>query len=162
MMSHGFFVDFPWTFDVFSRMFDDFCWVSMIFNDFRPFQEGAAVYGDQKQQYLADLSATLKNVPDAIRHTYLNDKLEALFSIFRRLFCRLLVVLAPIAPACRWAFESLFLCLLGLVYEVVGPRHTAEFASWHVEPYTEEMQMVGEMGPARVVRGIHPRLKSPF
>lgn len=34
MMSHGFFVDFPWTLDGFSRMFDDFCWVSMIFNDF--------------------------------------------------------------------------------------------------------------------------------
>jgi len=83
-------------------------------------EENATVYGEHKKQYLKDVSAAIKDMPDTVRHSYLNDKLEAN------------------------TFDS-------RIPKVLGPaRDTAEYAAWHVEPYSEEMHMVGELGPARV------------
>jgi len=86
-------------------------------------EEGAAIYGSQKEQYLEDLQQLLKDAPTETRGQYLQDKLEEPTQ-------EMLAVRMP---------------------EVLGPpRDGPEFAAWHVEPYQEEMQMVGELGPARV------------
>lgn len=86
-------------------------------------EEGAAIYGSQKEQYLEDLQQLLKDAPTETRGQYLQDKLEEPTQ-------EMLAVRLP---------------------EVLGtPRDGPEFAAWHVEPYQEEMQMVGELGPARV------------
>ncbi|CAE7578297.1 unnamed protein product [Symbiodinium natans] len=86
-------------------------------------EEGAAIYGSQKEQYLEDLNQLLKDAPTETKCQYLNDKLEE-----------------PTHESLAVRFP-----------EVLGPaRDGPEFAAWHVEPYQEEMQMVGELGPARV------------
>eukprot|EP00435_Cladocopium_sp_Y103_P052580 s111_g16.t1 len=83
-------------------------------------EENASAYGEHQQEYLKDLNAAIQDMPDGVRHSYLNDKLEV-----PNLESRLPKVLGP-------------------------ARDTEEYAAWHVEPYSEEMHMVGELGPARV------------
>ncbi|CAJ1402260.1 unnamed protein product [Effrenium voratum] len=82
-------------------------------------EESASVYGDHKQQYLRDLRATLKDAPAVVRDAYLNDKQQAFPEV-------------------------------GQLPKVLGPpRDTAEYSSWHAEPYQEQLRMVGELGPSR-------------
>ncbi|CAK9011691.1 unnamed protein product [Durusdinium trenchii] len=85
-------------------------------------EESSEVYGDHQQQYLADLSDYIADASDDVRFDYLNDKLEAGSEVDQE---RLPKVLGP-------------------------ARDTPEYSAWHVEPYKEEMHLVGEMGPSRV------------
>eukprot|EP00913_Durusdinium_trenchii_P022469 g21106.t1 len=83
-------------------------------------EESSEVYGDHQQQ--ASQNPILEDASDDVRFDYLNDKLEAGSEVDQE---RLPKVLGP-------------------------ARDTPEYSAWHVEPYKEEMHLVGEMGPSRV------------
>lgn len=86
-------------------------------------EEVANAYGGYKNNYIADMNKMLAGASDRAREQYLSDKLE----------------------------EQTPAMLTQRVPEVLGPTCQApEFGAWHPEPVQHEMQMVGELGPARL------------
>mmetsp|Transcript_46635 Transcript_46635/g.129730 ORF Transcript_46635/g.129730 Transcript_46635/m.129730 type:complete len:455 (-) Transcript_46635:50-1414(-) len=85
-------------------------------------EEVAGVYGGDKDRYIADMREAIQDVPDEMRRAYCDIKLED-----------------PTAAIVSQRVPT-----------VLGNKAEApEFAAWHSEPFQDQMQMVGEVGPAR-------------